>query len=451
MNVQPMNLDETARPPRDAAAELAGHYRAIRDELPGADVARWREWRDEAIAAFTARGLPHRRIEEWKYTDLRAAMPKAFAPASGGLSPGYDLDACLGPLAGVPGVRLVFVNGRFDSKLSAEAKLPAGVELVTLARTLAEAPGWLAASLGQSKGAEDETVTLLNTAFATDGLALRIGKGVTLNEPLHLIHLAASDSPMSAALRNVVIVEEGAEAVLIESYISASGAPAQMNSATEMFVADGGKLRHYTVASQNEATQHLASTFARLGAKADYLAVQFAAGGSLSRLQTFITYDGEGARAHFAGCQLLRDRQHCDMTLVVDHAVAGCESREHVKAVLDDRSQGVFQAKVIVRPDAQQTDGRQMAQALLLSDSAEFDAKPELEIYADDVKCNHGATSGAIDDDLMFYLRARGIPEPVAKMLLIQAFIGEILDQIESEDLRHALEASTAKWLAPSV
>lgn len=451
MNVQPINLDEAERLPRDAAAELAGNYRAIRDQLPGADVPQWREWRDAAIAAFTARGLPHRRVEEWKYTDLRAAMPKAFAPSSGAVLQAFDLDACLGTLAGVPGVKLVFINGRFDSKLSTSAKLPAGTELVTLASALAEAPEWLAASLGRSKGAEDETVTLLNTAFATDGLAVRIGKGVTLNEPLHLIHLAASGSPASAALRNAVIVEEGAEATLIESYVSASDVPAQINSVTEIAVADGGRLRHYKVAGENDATQHLSSTHVRLGGKCDYLAVQFAAGNSLSRLQTFITYEGEGARAHFAGCQLMRGRQHCDMTLVVDHAAVGCESREHVKAVLEERAQGVFQAKVIVRPGAQKTDGRQMAQALLLADTAEFDAKPELEIYADDVKCNHGATSGAIDDDLMFYLRARGIPEPVAKMLLIQAFIGEILDQIENEDLRVALEASTASWLTPSV
>jgi Fe-S cluster assembly protein SufD len=203
------------------------------------------------------------------------------------------------------------------------------------------------------------------------------------------------------------------------------------------------------VTAENTETQHLASTHARLGSKADYLAVQFAVGGTLSRLQTFVTYEGEGTRAHFYGCQLMRGRQHCDMTLVIDHAAVGCESREHVKAVVDGHAQGVFQAKVIVRPGAQKTDGRQMAQALLLSDTAEFDAKPELEIYADDVKCNHGATTGALDEDLLFYLRARGIPEPEARALLIHAFIGEMLERVEHEGLRQALEAKAAEWLLP--
>ncbi len=181
---------------------------------------------------------------------------------------------------------------------------------------------------------------------------------------------------------------------------------------------------------------------------ADYLAVNFADGNAVARHQTFLRFGGDGARAHFYGAQLLKDRQHCDMTLVIDHDSVGCESREHVKAVLADQAQGVFQAKVIVRRDAQKTDGRQMAQALLLSDAAEFDAKPELEIYADDVKCNHGATSGALDDDLMFYLRARGIPEDEARSLLVQAFIGEVLDQVEHEGLREALIARAVRWLA---
>jgi Fe-S cluster assembly protein SufD len=446
MNIQPKTLDGK---PTDAAAQIVGYYKSLGEALPGAGNAAIRKLRDDAIAGFAASGLPNRRVEEWKYTDLRAAMPQAFAPAEALAQGVLDVDAVLGPLAAVSGTRLVFINGYLDRKLSALNGLPSGVEVLNLAEALANPAGWLTDALGRAKSGEGDVVTLLNTAFATDGVAVHVSKGARLEEPVHLVHVATSDRPASSALRNVVVVEEGAEASLIETYVSGGAVPAQTNSATDVVVADGAKLRHYLVSAENIATQHLASTLARLGAKSDYLAVQFAAGNSLSRLQTFVTYQGEGTRAHFYGTQLLRGRQHCDMTLVVDHAAVGCESREHVKAVLDDNAQGVFQAKVIVRPGAQQTDGRQMAQALLLTDTAEFDAKPELEIYADDVKCNHGATTGAIDEDLLFYLRARGIPETEAKALLIQAFIGEILDQVEHEGLRQALEAKAAAWLLP--
>jgi FeS assembly protein SufD len=449
MNIQPANLEPRDRP-GDAAAQLISHYKALAAELPGSDDDHLQERREQAVAAFAERGLPHRRVEEWKYTDLRAAMREAYAPAAANGTADASLVAdALGELAAIEAARLVFVDGRFRADLSSVGSLPAGVELLGLAEALARPRFWVSSGIGAAKTGEDDVVSQLNFALATDGIALRVDKNVTFDAPVHLVHIAASDRPASSALRNVIVIEEGAQAKLIETFVSSTETAAQISNVTEIAVADGGRLQHYSVMDENGDTQHLASTHVRLGAKADYLAVQFAAGNSLSRLQTFVTYQGEGTRAHFYGCQLLRDRQHCDMTLVIDHAAVGCESREHVKAVVGGNAQGVFQAKVIVRPGAQQTDGRQMAQALLLSDTAEFDAKPELEIYADDVKCNHGATSGAIDEDLMFYLRARGIPEHEARALLIQAFIGEVLNHVEHEGLRQALEAKAAAWLLP--
>jgi Fe-S cluster assembly protein SufD len=450
MNIQPANLEARDRP-GDAAAQLISQYKALASELPGSDDDHLQERREQAVTAFAARGLPNRRVEEWKYTDLRAAMREAYAPAAANATAGASLVAsALGELAAVEAAaRLVFVDGRLRADLSSLGTLPSGVELLGLAEALARPRLWVSSGIGGAKTADDDVVSQLNLALAADGVALRVGKGVILDAPVHFIHIAASDRPASSSLRNVIVVEDGAQVRLIETFVSGADLASQISSVTEIAVADGGRLQHYTVVAENSATQHLASTHVRLGGGADYLAVQFAAGNSLSRLQTFVTYQGEGTRAHFYGCQLLRDRQHCDMTLVIDHAAVGCESREHVKAVVDGNAQGVFQAKVIVRPGAQKTDGRQMAQAMLLSDTAEFDAKPELEIYADDVKCNHGATSGAIDEDLLFYLRARGIPEPQARALLIQAFIGEVLDKIEHEGLRQALEAKAAAWLLP--
>ncbi len=450
MNIPAVNIEAAGdQRPLDASAQLLQLYADIADTLPGSGNPAIRALRDEAIAGFAAKGLPHRRIEEWKYTDLRRLMNEAYPPASE--RPGITaatIEAALGELARIDAFKLVFVNGALQPKLSDIGDLPKGIQLTSLGDAFKSPPEWLLAALGKINPPDGDIVSQLNTAFMTDGAVLRIGAGVKLERPVYLIHASAGERPISSSIRNVVVLDEGAELTLIESYVSVGGSAAQTNVTTELKTASSARLRHYKVSGENGRVQHLASTMVDLAEKVDYLAVNFADGEGVARHQTFLKFNGDGTRAHFYGAQLLKERQHCDMTLVIDHAAVGCESREHVKAVLADQAQGVFQAKVIVRPDAQKTDGRQMAQALLLSDTAEFDAKPELEIYADDVKCNHGATCGALDDDLMFYLRARGIPEDEARSLLVQAFIGEVLDQVEHEGLREALAARAVRWLA---
>ncbi len=450
MNIPAVNVDAGGEVRRQGAAEeLVAHYERVADRLPGAGSSEIRALREAAIREFGAKGLPHRRIEEWKYTDLRRMMTEAYAPASAEAPEvtAAQIEDWLGEAAGIDAVRLVFVNGALDKTLSSPGDLPAGVELLSLADLLQSPPDWLLGTLGKINAQDGDIVTLLNTAFMSDGAVIRVGEGAVLPRPVHLIHVAAGDEPLAASLRNIVLVGKAAEASLIESYVSADGTEAQVNAVTEVKAAPSAKLRHYKIDDDNRRSQHLSSTMIDLADGVDYLAMTFADGASLARYQTFLSFNGEGTRAHFYGAQLLADRQHCDMTLVINHDAVGCESREHVKAVLADQAQGVFQAKVIVQPGAQKTDGRQMAQGLLLSENAEFDAKPELEIYADDVKCNHGATCGALDEDLMFYLRARGIPEPEAKSLLIQAFVGEVLDKVEHEGLREALVNKAARWL----
>jgi Fe-S cluster assembly protein SufD len=448
VNMTAMNVREAAGAERDAAAQLLGQYAERAGTLPGADDPQLRAWRDDAMTAFAARGLPHRRVEEWKYSDLRSVMREAYAPADGEVSvTAAQIADALGDATSIDAAKLVLVNGRFRPDLSDLGGEIKGAELKTLAAALAAPGSAVAAAISGANRQEGDVVALLNAGFMTDGIVLRIADKAELPRPVHLIHVAAGEAPASAALRNLIVLGAGSAATFIESYISTGSAGAQLNSVTDIRVADGARLRHCKISGENGNTQHLATALVELGADADYQAVNFADGDAFARHQTFLRFGGENACAHFYGAQLLRDRQHCDMTLVIDHDAVGCESREHVKAVLADQSQGIFQAKVIVRPGAQQTDGRQMAQGLLLSETAEFDAKPELEIYADDVKCNHGATSGALDEDLMFYLRARGIPEDQAKSLLIQAFVGEVLDKVEHEGLRDALTARAARWL----
>jgi Fe-S cluster assembly protein SufD len=212
-------------------------------------------------------------------------------------------------------------------------------------------------------------------------------------------------------------------------------------------LAEGARASRVKVALESPKTLHLGGTHARLGAGSAYQSVEFVMGGAATRLQSFIALAGEGAQVHYAGAQMLRDRQHCDMTLVVDHAAPSCLSRELLKSVLDGEARGVFQGKAVVRQGAQKTDGKQMAQGLLLSEGAEFDSKPELEIYADDVACGHGSTAGQLDEESLFYLRARGVPEAEARALLILAFVGEALDHVADEPLREALVSVAGRWL----
>ncbi len=216
---------------------------------------------------------------------------------------------------------------------------------------------------------------------------------------------------------------------------------------TELRLGAKAAIDHIKIEREGDDAVHLGTALVEIGPDARYNAFQFSTGAALVRNQTFARFAGEGSSLDISGALLLRGRQHCDTTLLVEHAVPRCTSRELFKAVLDGEARGIFQGKIIVAPDAQKTDGKQMAQALLLSETAEFDSKPELEIFADDVVCGHGSTSGQIDEELLFYLEARGIPEDEARALLIQAFIGEALERIEHEDLREALIAASAEWL----
>lgn len=422
---------------------FADHYETAKHALPGVDVAWVRELRCEAMRRYAARGLPHRRIEEWKYTDLRAALSEAYAPAPA-VAEAVDADSvtrALCELAQVDAYRVVIVDGRLRPELSDSAAVAEHAEIVSLAQALDGGDSALHAALGRINAPDDDPLVGLNTALMTDGVVLRVRAGATPGKPLHVVHLHVARQPASLVPRNVVVIGEGAEICLIESFLSLSQAPSQRIAATEVDVGARARLLHVKIQSENAESAHLDSWMTRIGREADYRVLQLSLGAVLARNQLFVRFAGEGGSAHINAAAVARGRQHIDTTLVVDHAVPGCESRELFKAVLDERGRAVFQGKVIVRPGAQKTDGKQMAQALLLSDEAEFDSKPELEIFADDVACGHGSTSGQIDEDLLFYLRSRGIPEAEARHLLIMAFLGEALDMIEDDAMREALTA----------
>jgi Fe-S cluster assembly protein SufD len=282
----------------------------------------------------------------------------------------------------------------------------------------------------------------LNTAFMSDGAVVRIAKGASLERPVLLVFLSAAAEPRLVTTRNIVRLGQAARATIIEAHVALpSAGAAQANTLTETVLAAGAELTHVKCALLGRAATHLATWLIRLGAGSVCRAFQLTADTGLARNGVFAAFEGEGARLGVSGAFLGRGAEHIDTTLVVDHAVPRCESRELFKGVLAERARGVFQGKVIVRPDAQKSDGKQMAQALLLSQEAEFDSKPELEIHADDVACGHGSTSAELDADLLFYLRARGIPLAEARALLIESFIGEAIDKVEDERVRAALLA----------
>jgi FeS assembly protein SufD len=429
-------------------------FEAAENALPGARDPFVSDLRTTAIAAYGRQGLPHRRIEAWKYTDLRARLTDVnpLGKSDGAAVNEGALSQALGAeTARLPAYRVVLVEGDLSADLSDLAGLKsAGVEAMSLALALEKPPAWLKKALGHVNPHDDDAVLALNTALMTGGLALRIGEGVILDKPIHVIALDGAGDPASTFTRNVVIAEPGSSATILESFGSLGLRGSQRNAATELRIGAKAAVKHIKLQRDGDDAVHLCTWLVELGRDARYDAFQFSIGAALARNQIYLRFLGEGAAADISGAFLLRDRQHCDTTLLVEHRVPHCTSREMFKGVLDGESRGVFQGKIIVSPGAQKTDGKQMAGALLLSETAEFDSKPELEIFADDVVCGHGSTSGQIDDELLFYLEARGIPEAEARALLVQAFVGEAIERVEDEALRDALINASAAWLGIS-
>jgi Fe-S cluster assembly protein SufD len=436
-------MNAEIRPIKTAAeSAIAASFAAAKRALPGAGAVA--ALRADAFARFESDGLPHRRIEEWKYTDLRALMrdAKPLAGMPDAVTKAHAADICA-KLAAIEGRRIVLVDGALAPELSDLAALEPGLTVRSLADALASGDPQVAAHLGKVVPTDDVAVAL-NTAFMGDGAVIHVAAGAALARPLHLVFVNAGNEPAAVFTRSLVVIERGARVMLVESHEGSD--EYQVNTALELEVGDEAHVDHIKITAAGAL--HVATLMAAIGAHARFNEFLFTTGASLVRNQLFVRFAGEGTIAGIRGATLLRGRQHADTTLVADHAVAGCTSRETFKSVLDEEGHGVFQGRIIVRPHAQQTDAKMATHALLLSDTAEADNKPELEIFADDVQCGHGATSGDLDEDLLFYLQARGIPAKEAEALLIQAFVGEAIEGIEHAGLRDALMDQVVAWLA---
>jgi Fe-S cluster assembly protein SufD len=423
-----------------AETALAQAFESAKTLLPG-NV----ESRAQAFELFTQRGLPHRRVEEFKYTDLRAMM-REIAPFAGVPTADEAKAALTGAkaLAGVEALQVPFVNGHFVREAVDFHNLPENVEIVPLAEALAENHDWLA-RLSPVKWASENPVYQLNTSFMADGVMIRIAGAV--EAPIHLRFVTAAASAVATATRILVVVEEGASVTLLETHESTDGANHQPNDVIEMIAGDRTNVQHVRVNAEGDKALALSTLAAKIGGEALFNSINVVAGSASSRHQVFTVLDGENTNLRVNGATMLKGTQHADSTLVVEHAAPHCESRELFKTVIDNDATGVFQGKIIVPHHAQKTDGRMMSAALLLEEGGSMNNKPELEIFADDVQCAHGATCGQLDEDLLFYLMARGLPKKEAESLLVQAFLGEALEFVENEAAREALIGTVEGWL----
>ncbi len=369
--------------------------------------------------------LPHRRMEEWRWTDLRARIDKPYPTQEIAVT---DKDVArlmaTSPFAKLTTHRIVFVNGSLDQARSNFAGLTF--------------------ELGVPSSSEvDDPVIHLNSAIEPSGLTLRFD--ATMDVPVEIIHIATSGVVRAMALRNRIEVGEGASATIIETFVGEGDYV--LNAVTEIQVGAGARLDRVKVELESHDATHLSYIDCTLAKDAKLNEFTLTSGSALNRQNGNYLFAGENANALIAGAYLLNGKQHADTRLVMDHKVPHCTSREMFKCVMDENARGIFQGKVIVRKHAQKTDGKQSSHALLLSESAEFDAKPELEIYADDVVCGHGATAGDINHDHLFYLQSRGIPAAEAKSLLIGAFVGEAFDGIVNDAMREAMVDFAENWL----
>ncbi|MGL4243694.1 MAG: Fe-S cluster assembly protein SufD [Beijerinckiaceae bacterium] len=407
-----------------AETELAKQFAGITGGL--------QEMRAEAFRRFDAAGLPHRRIEAWHYTDLRSmmrsALPRAEAPAS-------DI-ASSRPWSLLSDDRVfAFVDGY----LTQTPQLPKGVSI----QTLATHPTGVAAALNRGVDLSGDIVTSLNTAFMVSGLVIDVAPDADVKQPLALAFLTTGATASYG--RVVVNVADGASVTIVETHRGAAGA--QSNTVVEFVLGKGATAHHVRVNAADAAAQTLSTVAASIAAHATFNSLSLTSGAALSRHQVFTRLHGDHARIGLGGVTLIRGEQHADTTLETEHDSVHGVGRKLFKTIVDDTARGVFQGRIVVKPHAQKTDGKMSSNALLLGEHAQMHAKPELEIFADDVVCGHGATVGALDHDLLFYLMSRGIGRKEAEGLMIQAFAGEALEMVEHEGLREALGGLVEGWL----
>ena len=397
--------------------------------------------RKAAMARFAERGFPKTKDEDWRFTNVAPIAKLPFQPVfqhePGAVSP---KELTKFHFAELNCHRLVFVNGHFAPELSTSPPRKPGLTLGSLTEALTEDPARVQKLLASVRN-ERDAFAALNTAFFMDGAFIQLPAGMVLAEPVHLLFISTSPEPGAASHpRNLILAGKESRLTIIESYVSATPESSFTNALTQFVIRENARVEHCKFQDEAWSAFHIAGLEMELGRNCNFISHSIAAGARLSRNNINTLLNGEGCECVLNGLYLTKDDQLADHHMIVEHAKAHCNSHEYFNGILDDRSKGVFHGRILVQQEAQKTDAKQTNKNLLLSDNATVDTKPQLEIYADDVRCTHGATVGQLNDESIFYLRARGIGLQTARRMLIHAFAAEIIDRIRCEPLRQEMD-----------
>jgi Fe-S cluster assembly protein SufD len=424
-------------------AQYLAQIETVRDDLPGAAQSWVSDLRRQSALSFADRGLPTRRVETWKYTDLRNLRRAAFSPSSCA-----DVSASAIASFKIDGAHIaVYVDGLFAPTLSQLDDLPEGLVLTSLAHALETGDQALCKELGGIADPVQPGFAALNAALMGDGAICRVAQGASVEAPVQLLFVSTEGSANESHLRNLIVLGENSQATVFQSYVSLGASTGFSEVVTETVLGQGANLRHVVQQDQSLSAWHVGLIAAKLGRDSNFDSFVLSTGAQLARNEIRVLLDGPGADCTLNGIALVRGRQHCDNTTDIDHANGQCHSSQTYKNVLDDRARSVFQGRIFVAPDSQKTDAHQMNRNLLLSRNAQADSKPELIIHADDVKCSHGATVGDLDQEAIFYLQSRGIDAQTARNLMVRGFAAEMIDDLPDDAIKMHLEAAITAWL----
>ncbi|MDQ6785026.1 MAG: Fe-S cluster assembly protein SufD [Actinomycetota bacterium] len=430
-------------------ATAAGGPSRLEPQPNGHHPAWLTEARRAAFEWVAEHGFPTLKDEDWRYTRLGPILDIPFEPAAAGMGHRLSSSTIDELAADLGGTRLVFINGHFAPELSSLAELPEGATVTNLASVLAEEAERLEPFLSRPFGPHHHAFTALNAALAEDGAFVHLRAGTTVDEPIQLVFFSdAAAAPLVSSPRSLVLAGPGSQVTIVETYVGVPGEVYCTNAVTEVVLEEGAQVEHYKVQDESETAFHLALVDVRQGRGSRFSSHSVALGSSIARHEVRVGLEAEGAEVSLNGLYMPRGDQHHDNPILIEHAAPHCTSRQLYKGVVDGRGHGVFNGHIIVHPGAAGTDASQTNKNLLLSDHAEVDTRPRLEILADDVKCTHGATVGRLDEDAVFYLRSRGVPHLAARGLLICAFANEMVERLRPEPLRSRVEKLVAHRLA---
>jgi Fe-S cluster assembly protein SufD len=406
--------------------------------------------RRHALERFLSLGFPTTRDEDWRFTSVAPIAERSFTLMSHGASTSTLDLAELAPfhLPGEVAATLVFVNGRYEAASSRVHRLPRGVRINSLARALSDPGDEIEGNLTRIASADRHAFTALNTAMLVDGALVSVPESTVVEAPIHLMFVSVDQvAPTMAHPRVLIVMGASSQASVVESYVGLGAREYFTNTVTEVMVGENATLHHYKNERENSRSYHVGALYLRGARDANVACHSISLGGSLVRNDVIAVLDGEGATCTLNGLYLSDGTRLVDNHTTIDHARPHCASREVYKGILADQARAVFNGKIIVRPDAQKTDAKQTNKALLLSEDAQINTKPQLEIFANDVKCTHGAAIGQMDDEAIFYLRARGIGDREARHLLVRAFASDVLNQMPLESLRTQIDEELMRRL----